>query len=332
MSRQSIFLVSWFVTTVGAGWFVLQRPSSANSPLAISIVMACTIYTTAALLWWLPKPALDDPSDSIPTRRRWFAVSIISIAAILWSAYLVAGNYLLFALPVLGLVVLVWLRRHVVQRELLYALGLALIAGIAGLAAGINFISPSVWAILQVALVVTGLPAGWSMLRYSGLLKAGIGRSRFLTEGIASALSGFAQGIVLCIPWALSALVLGTNQGTTWVQAWWQPLTAIQPGIAEESWGRMLLVPLVFMLLRRVARTQVAFTAALILVGYWFAYMHTSGVFDLFTTLMMGTLTVLPISFLCFYRDVETAIGFHFGFDFITSAVGFLLAQGLGFS
>ena len=281
------------------------------------------------MVWWLPKPPLDDPSDPTRTRKGWFAVFLIVIAAFLFFAYRFAGNYLLFMLPVLGLAVLVWLRYHVVRSELLYALGLAVIAGIAGLAAGINFISPSVWAILQIALVVTGLPAGWSMLRYSGLLQAGIGRSRFLSEGLVSALRGFAQGIAWCIPWALSALVLGTNTRVTWVQAWWQPLTAIQPGIAEEAWGRMLLVPLVFLLLRRVARTQVAFTAALILVGYWFAYIHTSGGFDLFTTLMVGTLTVLPISFLCFYRDVETAIGFHFGFDFITSVTAFVLTLGM---
>jgi hypothetical protein len=330
MSRQNIFWVSWFVTTLGAGWFVLQGPQASISPLAITVVVALAIYTTAALLWWLPKPALDDPSDPTRTRKGLFAISTIVIAAILFSVYLFAGYYLLFALPVLGLVVLVLLRRYVARRELLYALGLGLIAGIAGLAAGINLISPSVWAILQVSLVVTGLPAGWSMLRHSRLLQAGVGHSRFLTEGIISVLSGFAQGIALCIPWALSAVVLGTNKGETWVQAWWQPVTAIQPGIAEEAWGRMLLVPLVFLILHRVARTQVALTAALIIVGYWFAYLHTPGGFDLVTTLMVGTLMVLPISYLCFYRDVETAIGFHFGYDFITSAAIFLLTRGLG--
>jgi hypothetical protein len=326
MSRQNFFLVSWLVTTLGAGWLVLQGPQASSSPLAIALVVTFAIYTTAALLWWLPKPTLDNPLDPTRTRKGLFAVLVMVIAAILFFIYLLAGYYLLFALPVLGLFVLVLLRRQVARREWLYALGLALIAGMGGLAAGINFISPSVWAILQVALVVTGLPAGWSMLRYSGLLQAGVGRSRFLTTGIVSALSGFAQGIVLCIPWALGAVVLGTNKSVTWVQAWWQPLTAIQPGIAEEAWGRMLLVPLVFLILRRVARTQVALTAALVIVGYWFAYMHTSGGFDLVTTLMVGTLMVLPVSYLCLYRDVETAIGFHFGYDFILSEVIFLLS------
>lgn len=332
MSRQGIFLISWVVTSLATGWFLWQGQQASNSPLAITILLALTFYTTFVLLWWLPKPKLDDLSDPTRTRKGLFAFSLIVIAAILFFAYGYAGYYVLFALPVLGLVVLLLLRRYVARGELLYALGLGMIVGIAGLASGINFISPSVWAILQVLLVTTGLPAGWSMLRHSGLLKAGVGHSRFLTEGIISALSGFVQGLILCIPWALGAVVLGTSKGETWVQAWWQPVTAIQPGIAEEAWGRMLLVPLVFLVLHRVARTQFAFTAALIIVGYWFAYMHTPGVFDLVTTLLVGTLMVLPLSYLCLYRDVETAIGFHFGYDFIPVAAIFLLTRGLGLS
>ncbi len=332
MLRQNFFWVSWCMTALAAGWLVFQGPPGSNSPLAITVVVTLTLYTTATLLWQLPKPTLDVPSDPNSTRKGWFAISLILIAAILFSAYLFAGYYVLFALPVLGMGVLIVFRRHVVRRELIYALGLGLIAGIAGFAAGVNFVPPSIWAILQGLLTLTGFAAGWSMLRSSGLLQAGVGRSRFFAGGTISALSGFVQGIALCIPWALGAVALKSNPGETWVRAWWQPVTALQPGIAEEAWGRMLLVPLVFLILRRVARPQAAFTVALVLVGYWFAYLHTPSAFDLFTTLLVGTLMVLPVSYLCFYRDVETAIGFHFGYDFIISATSFVLTRGLGSS
>jgi hypothetical protein len=324
MLRSKFFLMSWFATTLAVGWFVWQGSSFQNSPLAITITVTLTIYTTLALMSSLAKPL---PDDSIRTPIGMFIVWVLAIVVVLLFVYQVAGYYLLFGLPIIGMVVLVWLRRHAAIGELLYALGLGLMAGIAGLAAGINFVSPTVWAMIQVLLIVTGLPAGWSMLRHSGLLQAGIGTSRFVERGFISAVSGFAQGIVLCIPWALGSLVLRTTSNASWVREWWQPLTAIQPGIAEEAWGRMLLVPLVFLILRRVAQTRVAFTAAIIIVGYWFAYMHSSGGFDWFTTLMLGTLLVLPISYVCFYRDVETAIGFHFGYDFITTVALYALIR-----
>lgn len=299
-----------------------------NSPLIITVVVALMIYMTVILLGWLPKPALTEQLDPARTRYSLLVLAIIVIAGILFASYAFAGLALLFVLPAIGLIVLITLRGQVTKQEVGYALGLGSIAGAAGLGAGIDFAPPGVWAVLQVAFVVTCLPAGWSILRYTGLLHEGIGRSRFLTEGIIASLRDFAQGIVLGIPWALSAVVLGTNIQRTWVQAWWQPLTALQPGIAEEAWGRMLLVPLVFLILRRVAKTQVALTLAIVIVGYWFAYLHVPNAFDLFTTLMIGTLIVLPLSFLCFYRNVETAMGFHFGYDFARSMVIFLLTQG----
>jgi hypothetical protein len=111
---------------------------------------------------------------------------------------------------------------------------------------------------------------------------------------------------------------MGSHQKESWVQAWWQPFTAIQPGIAEEAWGRVLLVPLLYVLLRRFAPTKIAFPVSILIIGYGFAYLHTpGGLGSLFDTLLIGTLYVLPVSYLCLYRDLETAIGFHFWLDFL---------------
>jgi len=212
----------------------------------------------------------------------------------------------------------------------MYALGLALVAGIAGLGAGwISAFTPVEWSILQVLLVLTGFLAGWSVLRHSGLLQRGVGRSRFLIEGAPSAARSFVQGILLGMPWALSIVVMGGSNEENWVNVWWQPLIAIQPGLAEEAWGRVLLVPLLFLILRRVSSTRTAFTTALVVIGYWFAYLHTSGGPDaIVSTLIIGTLYVLPTSYLCLYRDLETAIGFHFWLDFVKFVFAFIFFKG----
>ena len=136
--------------------------------------------------------------------------------------------------------------------------------------------------------------------------------------------------MLLSLPWALGLVAMGGSDSETWARHWWQPLLAINPGIAEEAWGRMLLVPLLFLLLSRVSRPRRAFTVALIIIGYWFAFLHTSGgVNGLFSTIMMGTLYILPVSYICLYRDLETAIGFHFWLDFVKFTAACLLNTGL---
>jgi hypothetical protein len=327
--RGYIFFVAWIVTTAVFGWQLLEREHTFDSPrmwLNLLTLLTCAV----ALLWWLSCPLRDGSSGVARTRwGRFILVAVIALCA-LFALRTVVGPPLLFGLPVVAVAVLAFLRPKITRRETSYALGLSLVAGVAGLGAGWVPFHPVVWSILQVLLVSTGFLAGWAILRHAGLLEQGVGYSRFLSEGIASALRGFLQGVLIGLPWALSLVVMGGSASETWVRHWWQPLLAINPGIAEEAWGRILPVPLLFLLLRRVSRPRKAFIAALVIVGYWFAYLHTSGGMDeLFSTIMIGTLYVLPVSTICLHRDLETAIGFHFWLDFFKFAAAYLLNTGL---
>lgn len=68
-----------------------------------------------------------------------------------------------------------------------------------------------------------------------------------------------------------------------------------------------------------------AVTAALFLAACWFAYLHTQmGPAGLVSTVLLGTLYALPISYLCLYRYLETAIGFQFFIDFVRFLAAFL--------
>ena len=170
-------------------------------------------------------------------------------------------------------------------------------------------------------LILFGLLAGWSILHRNELPQQGVGRSRFLAEGGFPAIRSFLFGILLGTPWALANLVMGSADSShaAWVHIWWQPLIALNPGIAEEAWGRLLLVPLVYLLFRRVSSNRTAFSTALIVMAYLFAFLHTSGdgMSMLVSTIVIGTLFVLPISVVCLYWDLETAIGLHFWMDFL---------------
>jgi hypothetical protein len=242
----------------------------------------------------------------------------------------VVGEFILFLFPVVAAVILWLLKPKLEKKDWLYATFLALIAGVAGLGAGwISFITPVQWGLLQVPLTLFSFLAGWSILRRSGLLRQGVGRSRFLTAGIWPAVRSFLLGILLGTPWALAGVVLGGAEGgrSAWAESWWQPLMALQPGIAEEAWGRLLMVPLAFLLFRRVSPNRTAFSTALIVMAYWFAYLHASGniVSALVSTFITGSLFILPISIVCLYYDLETAIGFHFWMDFVKFAGALLL-------
>jgi hypothetical protein len=330
--RRYIFLAFWTLTTAGVAWLVLQGQHTFDSQATPAILLAL-FACTASLLWWLPSPALDNPSDIYRTRRGWFILVVIVAVGVLFSLRTLVGPPLLFSLPVIAVVVLAVLRPRVSRREVLYALALALIAGVAGLGAGWVTFPPALWAPLQVALVLTGLLAGWGILRQTGLLQLGIGGSRFLREGTTSALRAFVQGMLISMPWALSIVVLGGSNEDSWVTSWWQPVVAIQPGIAEEAWGRVFLVPFLFLILRRVGRTRVALTAAVVVMGYWFAYLHTpGGLSAVVSTVIIGTLYSLPISYLWLRRDLETAIGFHFWQDLVRYGAAYLLNSGLWFN
>ena len=163
-----------------------------------------------------------------------------------------------------------------------------------------------------------GMCGRMATVENSAMSELGVGKSFVLNHDLGTAVRHFMCGMGIAIPWALGIVMLGAARSETWVRYWWHPLIAIQPAISEEAWGRLLLVPLFYFLTRRVYKPRAAFTAALVIIGYWLAFFHTVGSSGaLFNTLFTGTLYVLPVSYLCLYRDFETAIGFHFCIDFI---------------
>jgi hypothetical protein len=323
--KRNAFIGTWLVSSFFFIWQLSHGVNSFESP-GIVISLLVLFLCTGALLMWIPNPVYDLPSER-PTRRWRLSLLVLITAVILFTLRTLVGPPLLFGLPVIALVALILLRRQVVTRDLRYAVFLAMIAGVAGLAAGwITEFSPLAWALLQVLLVLTGFLAGWAILRHSGLAEQGIGKSLVLSTGAGRGALGFLLGMLIAVPWALSNLVMGGSAGEVWVSSWWQPLVAIQPGIAEEAWGRLLVVPLLFLLFRMAARPRTALTAALVLAAYWFAYLHTPGGIEAIpSTLIIGTFFSLPVSYLCLYRDLETAIGWHFLVDFVKFAYAFAL-------
>jgi hypothetical protein len=322
------FVAIWFLANVVLTWLLaVGRVSFAfdNIWIVILVLLPCNVF----LMYLIRNPIVDEPLRRKTHKGKLLGlIAVVVIALLLLQA--VVGKFILFLFPVVAAVILWLLKPHLDKQDWLYATFLALIAGVAGLGAEwISFITPVQWGFLQVPLTLLSFLAGWSILRRFGLLQQGVGRSRFLTAGIWPALQSFLLGILLGTPWALATVVMGSAEGgrSAWAESWWQPLIALQPGIAEEAWGRLLMVPLAFLLFRRVSPDRTAFSTALIVMAYWFAYLHVSGnvVSVLVSTFIIGSLLTLPISIVCLYHDLETAIGFHFWMDFLKFAFALFL-------
>ena len=323
-----VFVAAWFLANVVLTWLLVAGQVSFAFD-SIWIVVLALLPCIVILMCLVRNPIADEPVGRKTHKGKLFGLIAVVVIALLF-LQAVAGKSILFLLPVVAAVVLWLLKPQLDKQEWLYATLLALIAGVSGLGAQwISFITPVQWGLLQVPLTLLSFLAGWSILRRFGLLQQGIGRSRFLTAGMWPAVQSFLFGILLGTPWALASVVMGSAEGgrSAWVESWWQPLIALQPGIAEEAWGRVLMVPLGFLLFRRVSPNRTAFSSALIVTAFWFAYLHTSGniVSALVSTLIGGSLLILPISIVCLYYDLETAIGFHFWADFLKFAFALIL-------
>jgi hypothetical protein len=137
------------------------------------------------------------------------------------------------------------------------------------------------------------------------------------------ALRGFGLGFLLAAPGALGNIANGPFEEDHFESSW-QILAALRPGIAEEAWGRIFNISALYWAFRRYARARPA-----ILVGtYWFAFLHAP--LNPVVFVLLGTIQVLPITFLWLTRGLETALGFHVCVDLVRFLAAYLAFKGSG--
>ncbi len=264
----------WLVTTFGLGWAVVQGYHGLGVLGLPSMVLGLAL--AAAVVWGLPGASF----AALPLRvsRRRFLLTWVAAVLVLVGPGMVTtnpGQYLAIMIAV-AMATTVLLRSSLSRGEIAYALGLALIAGIAGLGSGRNavYMPTPIWGLLQVGLTFFGFLAGWATMRRLGLFDRGMGRVLLLTEGPRAALRGVAEGMLLALPFTLLGIALGSTDTEGWVTSWWQTLLALQPGIAEDAWGRVFPLSLLMLVLVRAGSLRAAWLGALLAGVYWFANLH----------------------------------------------------------
>jgi hypothetical protein len=323
----AVLVGGWIVTTAALVWvFAATAPGPALPTWAGLLTVAALGVDTAALLWSLGRAPIAAVPAAARTRRTAFTVAVV-VALLLLVPLGFVGQAVLGVLAVVAVAVLVRLRQRLDRRELGYAAALGATATVGGLVgwAATRVANDLVWAGVQLPLVVLTLLAGWRAARHAGCAPAELGTVRLLVDGAGPALRSALFGIVLALPWALGNLVFGQYLEDRIVEPW-QPLVALLPGVAEESWARAFVVPILFLAFRRVATAPVALRAAAVAATYWFAFLHTPT--SPVGVVLIGSLWVLPMTYLWLRRDLETAIGFHVCIDFVRFVAAYLVLHG----
>ncbi len=136
-------------------------------------------------------------------------------------------------------------------------------------------------------------------------------------------LRGFATGCLLAVPAALLNVADGASTSDAWVDRPWEPLIALVPGIAEETWARLFMTTLIYAILRPRSRPRPtrAVTAAVLIAAFAHSLVHLSGsmIFSpaAIPALLNGLLFGVPLGLLFVKRDFEHAVGYHFFIDFV---------------
>ena len=261
----AVLSASWFVTTATLAWVLSVATHAPDVPTPAGVITIVVLGTdTVALLSWLgPAPIATVPAAA--RTRRAALIGAVVVALLLMVPLGFVGLTVLGVLAVVAVAVLVRLRQGLDRREQVYAVVLGATATVGGMFGWAATRSPNdlAWAGVQLPLVVLTLLAWWQAARYAGWVPQALGTVR-LVDGAGGALRSALSGIVLALPWALGNLVFRPYLEDRIVEPW-QPLVALLPGVAEESWARAFLVPILFLAFRRVATAPVALrTAALI--------------------------------------------------------------------
>jgi hypothetical protein len=91
----------------------------------------------------------------------------------------------------------------------------------------------------------------------------------------------------------------------------------------------VLVIGALFLLLRHVATAQTALLTSALVATYWFAFLHLPA--NPLGTVLLGTIFVLPMTYLYLRRGLEAAIGFHICANLVKFIAAYLVAADMWF-
>jgi hypothetical protein len=314
------FAALWGISSILLGIGLVGN----NTPVQIIGAILGTAYILV-LIWWFArsKPHATDLPDSEPAvkflpnyRSMLWALIILTLILVALTSVLLQDGWLtlLLSIPLSLVLIIAWRKR--LNRRLVIASIITVIV----LAVAEQLLGPE----MSSGLIV---PIGAALMLLAGVLlldHTKLTHIRLLNGDYLKAGKSLLWGCVLAVPPALlnaiSMRLAAPSEFDLLFDRWWEPLYALQPGILEEIWARLLLTTLLYALLRPTSneRPQRALIWALVIAAFIHGMAHYPGSIrnpleGIYITLMYG----IPLSLLYVKRDLEQAIAYHFFVDLV---------------
>jgi hypothetical protein len=316
----------WLVTTVVMITMLLLDVRDTGRYSEVRYILQAGYVV--ALFWYLGRSG--PPASQLPEihPRAFQKRKILAWIPVLGTAVMFGLNVLsnegfnmlqLLMLVALLPIFILW-RREVRLRSIIQGIGVAAIALVAGLPMiknGVVSEAGYLYTLFTVPLYVAG-----------GLLygHTGLGGIQLLSKKYLPALRSFLWGCVLFVPLGLVNAAGGSAPGSdfTWVSEMWMPFSLPWwSGIVEETWFRLFLVGLIYILLRPAFQRSptLAVLLAVLFSGITFGLGHGRTLERFLTT---GLLYGVPYAITFARRDWEHVMGAHYMVNMIPWLTVFL--------
>jgi hypothetical protein len=315
-----ILALAWLMTVTSAvGSFIFDLKE-----LNVVVGLAGFVYIVI-LIWTLirKKPFSSDlpDMDFLVTPRIKFGLAVMGLLFAIGIVFIIglmigtATSLISVSAIIAAAITLSW-RNQLKKQTIWIGIAFSLIAGLGILFLGNGDFS---WAIFNFVTILPLFAGGALLIRRTSLANV-----RLLQGRYALGLKGFLWACILALPASLFNLLGNMQQSDIWVIHWWQPLYAIVPGIAEETWARLFFTTLCYAILRPTdnQHPRRAIVISILAGALVHSFAHT-GINPL-GLLIGGLLYFIPAALLFIKYDLEHAIGYHFLIDFVRFAAALL--------
>ncbi len=317
------FVILWSLSSIALAIGLVANDGTAQGVGAILGLIYIVV-----LIWWFArsKPAAADLPDCQPIvgflPNYWamlaFIVVVTAILTAVTGVLLGNGWHMLSLSILLALaIIVVWRKR--LTRKLIAAGVMTTVVLL-----GVEHLLSDDWGNGLITSVGAGLMAvaGALLLDHTRLTHVRLLEGDFLA-GVKSFLWGCALALPPALLNALSMRQAPPSEFDLMFDQWWKAFYALQPGILEEVWARLLLTTLLYALLRPLSagHPRRAVVGAMLLAATIHGLAHfpmslNSPMEAIYVTLMYG----IPLALVYVKRDLETAMAYHFFIDFVRFA------------
>ncbi len=326
--HTSLVLV-WIISSI----FLVIGLVTGRQELIIPGIITGYFYI-AVFIWWLSiqkTPQLENTPlpDVKPPRIKSFNTMLAIIFVIMVILFTLTclilqnGWHLNYLSVLLSLVIIVIYRKDIRFRYLV-ACGILLVI--------LGLVEQMMGEEQSSGLIV---PIMTSIMFLSGVLlleRSRLSQIRLLDGNYLQAGKSFLWGCAMAVPPALVNIVqvrqMQVSDFDQLFDSWWKSFYALQPGIVEEIWARLLLVTFIYSLLQPLSagRPNKAAVWSIVLAAFIHGFAHfplsiSNPIEIVFVSVSYG----IPLGLLFVKRDLERAVAYHFFIDLVRFFVVYMV-------